>query len=239
MPKASTSKAPRLRPAPGGPSTRGRLVEAAIDIVRKEGLGDLTTVEITRRAGIAQPGFYKYFRNVDECLEEATTQVLDGMRKTFSAMRRGIKNRNDPDEVAEHVLAVLDAVANDRPFNELIVRYRRDPSTLGKAIRDVEVKIKRDFVEELAAQVPTGFRPEHGPRLELIADLAMKSLSAGIEVVLTDGAGRAEVARDVAEFTIFGTRAVLRRMLAQSGKKATRQSSAPAAKRRSSSRPRG
>src|SRR5690349_984535 len=99
MSKRPTANVRVERKAPGTPSTRQRLIDAVIEIVRGEGLGSLTTVEITRRAGIAQPGFYKHFRNVDECLEEATRQALDGMRETFNAMRRDIKNRTDPDEV--------------------------------------------------------------------------------------------------------------------------------------------
>ena len=216
MAKASAAKPTRRStPASGTPSTRERLVAAAIDIVRNEGLADSTTVEITRRAGIAQPGFYKYFRNVDECLEEATMQVLDERRHTFIAMRRGIKNRNDPDEVAAHCLAILDAVAEDRSFHELMVRYRRDPSTLGKAIRAVEARILEDYVEELWAQANVaGLRADQRPRLAILAELALHCLGACIERVMEhEGTDRGELARDFAEFMIGGTRAVLGRRL--------------------------
>jgi AcrR family transcriptional regulator len=208
-------KAPgKPRPA-GVPSTRQRLIEAAIEVVRSDGLGALTTVEITRRAGIAQPGFYKHFRNVDDCLEEATTQVLDGMRQTFSAMRRGIQNRKDPDEVARHFLAVLDAVAVDKPFNELITRYRRDPSTLGRAIREVATRVRDDFVEELWVEARGGgLRSEHRPRVTFLAELVLASLGACIERVLDDpGADLPGLARDLADFTVAGTRGVLGRLL--------------------------
>jgi AcrR family transcriptional regulator len=211
MPKSSVAKSSRPRPVSGAPSTRDRLIEAVIEIVRTDGLAELTTVEITRRAGIAQPGFYKYFRNVDECLEEATTRALDERRKTFVAMRRGIKNRNDPGEVAAHCRAILDAVAVDRPFNELMLRYRRDPSTLGKAIRAFEKRTLEDFAEELWAQAhAAGLRSEQRPALALLAELALHGLGAYIERVLEDpNADRTELAKDLAEFTIGGTRAVL------------------------------
>jgi AcrR family transcriptional regulator len=211
----------RVRPPASAatvPSTRKRLVDAVIEIVRGEGLGALTTVEITRRAGIAQPGFYKHFRNVDECLEEATKEVLDGMRETFGAMRRRIRDRNDPEEVAEHFRAVLDAVAMDPSFNELIVRYRRDPSALGRAIREVEARVVADFVDELWNEAKnSGLLPEHRGRVVALAELIRGALSGSVERVLDDpAADRNALARNLSEFTVAGTRASLGSLLGKS-----------------------
>ena len=189
--------------------------------MRGEGLGSLTTVEITRRAGIAQPGFYKHFRNVDECLEEATRQALDGMRETFNAMRRGIRNRQDLDEVAAHFEAVLDTVFADRPFNELVLRYRRDPSPLGRAIREVEGRVIHDFAEELWGVLrQTGMRAEHRGEVELLSELLFGSVAVCIERVI-DGrdADRPQLARELAAFMIAGTRGVLGRMFEEDGRK--------------------
>lgn len=216
---SSRARPPSSR-ASTAPSTRQRLVDAVIEIVRGEGLGALTTVEITRRAGIAQPGFYKHFRNVDDCLEEATKEVLDGMRETFGAMRRRIQSRNDPEEVAEHFLAVLDAVAADPSFNELIVRYRRDPSALGRAIREVETRVIVDFVGELWSDARSiGLLPEHREGVVLLAELIRGALSGAVERVLDDpGADRDALARHLAEFTVAGTRGSLGRLLGKSAR---------------------
>lgn len=217
MPPGSTKK-PRARPSPrpaGASSTRQRLIEAAIEIVRTEGPGSLTTVEITRRTGIAQPGFYKHFRNVDDCLEEATTQVLDGMHKTFSAMRAAIQDRSDSEEVARHCLAVLEVVAEDRPFNEMIGRYRLDPSTLGRAIRDVEARVLSDFADELWAQAhAAGLGREHRPELAFVAELSLSATRATIERVLAaPDADLKKLAQELADFTIGGTRVVIGHLL--------------------------
>jgi AcrR family transcriptional regulator len=224
MPKTSAQKTRSERRAPGTPSTRQRLIQAVIDIVRAEGLGSLTTVEITRRAGIAQPGFYKHFRNVDECLEEATKQVLSGMRETVNAMRRRIRDRTDLDEVTAHFEAVLDAVYADTPFNELIQRYRRDPSPLGQAIRDVEGRVNQDFVEELWAELrQAGMRAEHRGEVELLSELLLGSLRSCVERVI-DGrdADRPKLARELAGFMIAGTRGVLGRLLDEDGRRRPR-----------------
>jgi AcrR family transcriptional regulator len=219
--KTSAAKARPERRPPGTPTTRQRLIQAVIDVVRGEGLGSLTTVEITRRAGIAQPGFYKHFHNVDECLEEATKQVLDGMRETVNAMRRRIRNRTDLDEVAKHFEAVLDAVHADKPFNELIQRYRRDPSPLGQAIREVQGLVARDFVEELWAELrQAGMRSEHRGEVELLAELMFGCLSSCVERVI-DGrdADRPKLARELAAFMIAGTRGVLAPLLDEDGRR--------------------
>lgn len=212
------------------PSTRQRLIQAALDIVRGDGLGALTTVEITRRAGIAQPGFYKHFPNVDACLEEATKQALDGMRETFNAMRRRIRNRTDLDEVAAHFESVLDTVHVDRPFNELITRYRRDPSSLGKAIREVEGRVTRDFTDELWSELrKAGMRPEHRGEVELLSELLFGSINACVERVI-DGrdADRPKLARELATFMIAGTRGVLFRLLDEDGRRKPPKPAKPA-----------
>src|ERR1041385_42792 len=104
MSKAITAKLrPESKP-PATSSTRQRLVQAVIDIVRGDGLGALTTVEITRRAGIAQPGFYKHFPNVDACLEEATKQMLEGMGGTYKPLSNGasLPGRGDEADARGH-----------------------------------------------------------------------------------------------------------------------------------------
>jgi AcrR family transcriptional regulator len=219
MSKGSVGSVGTRSRASAVPSTRKRLVDAVIEIVRGEGFGALTTVEITRRARIAQPGFYKHFRNVDECLEEATREVLDGMRETFGAMRRRIRDRNDPDEVAAHFLAVLDAVAMDPSFNELIVRYRRDPSTLGRAIREVEARVVADFVDELWNEARNiGLLPEHREGVVRLAELILGALSGSVERVLDDPtADRSALAHNLAQFTVAGTRASLVSLRGKSG----------------------
>ena len=222
MPKTSPGGRPR---AGVEPSTRKRLVAAVLEIVRSDGLGSLTTVEITRRAGIAQPGFYKHFKNVDECLEEATTEAIDGMRETFGAMRRRIRDRNDPEEVAGYFLAVFDAVASDRSFNELLARYRRDTSTLGRAVRDAEVRVMTDFVEELWGEAKkAGIGAAHRPRVALVAELIFGALGACIERVIDDpGTDRAALARDLSEFAVAGTRGCLSRLVPKAGVRAPRR----------------
>src|ERR1041385_34971 len=223
MSKAITAKLrPESKP-PATSSTRQRLVQAVIDIVRGDGLGALTTVEVTRRAGIAQPGFYKHFPNVDACLEEATKQMLEGMRETYNAMRRRIRDRTDLDEVAAHFEAVLDTVHVDRPFNELITRYRRDTSPLGKAIRESEERVTRDFVEDLWAELRrAGMRAEHRSEVELLGELLLGSVGACVERVI-DGrdADRPKLARELATFMIAGTRGVLGRLLDEDGRRRT------------------
>ena len=69
--------------------TRARLIQVAIELVRTEGLAALTTSRITRAAGIAQPGFYAHFRNVEEVLQTAVMQVIEEMRENRATRADG------------------------------------------------------------------------------------------------------------------------------------------------------
>src|SRR6186997_2192055 len=68
--------------------TRARLIRVTIDLLRVESLSALTTSRITKAAGIAQPGFYAHFKNVDELVQTAIMEVLEDMRVKIGDARR-------------------------------------------------------------------------------------------------------------------------------------------------------
>lgn len=196
-------------------STRQRLVAAAIDLVRQEGLAALTTVRVARAAGIAQPGFYKHFKNMDDCLLEAAAQVVGRMHQAFAEMRRSIPNRNDPHQLSGHYAAVLLAMREDRPFAELLLRYRRHPSPLGHALRQTMDQVRADFAADLWREgVRVGLKREHFPRLKLLADLILANLMACVEHVLDEPAADIPtLADELAHYTIAGTMDTYSRLL--------------------------
>lgn len=55
--------------------TRERLVDAAIEIVARDGASALTTVEVCRRVGIAQSSFYSHFATRDDLLSALAVVV--------------------------------------------------------------------------------------------------------------------------------------------------------------------
>src|SRR6187431_2187790 len=73
--------------------TRARLIRVTIDLLRVESVSALTTSRITKAAGIAQPGFYAHFKNVDELVSTAVLEVLEDMRHKTTETRRAAFER--------------------------------------------------------------------------------------------------------------------------------------------------
>jgi AcrR family transcriptional regulator len=61
------------------PSTRERSVRAALEVVRHDGIQELTTRAIARRSGLTQPAIYRYFA----AKEELVSEVLGEIRTLF------------------------------------------------------------------------------------------------------------------------------------------------------------
>ena len=59
--------------------TRLRSLRAAVEVVRAEGLGELTTRAIARRSGLTQPAIYRHFANKEQLVRE----VLGEIRASF------------------------------------------------------------------------------------------------------------------------------------------------------------
>lgn len=60
-------------------TTRGRSLRAALDVVRSEGILELTTRAIARRSGLTQPAIYRHFEGKDDLVRE----VLGEIRSLF------------------------------------------------------------------------------------------------------------------------------------------------------------
>jgi TetR/AcrR family transcriptional regulator, fatty acid biosynthesis regulator len=172
--------------------TRARLIQVAIELVRTEGLAALTTSRITRAAGIAQPGFYAHFRNVEEVLQTAVMQVIDEMREKVSAMRRRSFERFRQPEGLSSIDAtravyqdVLEAFLSEPAFAELLLRYHRDTSPLGATMRRVMDRIRADVTEDMWRNVEAaGFGEEHRAFVSLWTDQILALYFAGAEALL-------------------------------------------------------
>jgi AcrR family transcriptional regulator len=168
------------------------LIQVAIELVRSEGLAALTTSRITRAAGIAQPGFYAHFRNVEEVLQTAVMQVIDDMRSKVSSTRRRSLERLRQAQGIARVDAmramfedVIEAFLSEPAFAELLLRYRRDTSPLGTTMRRVMERIRSDVTEDLWRNVQAaGFGDEHRPFVALWADQVLSLYFAGAEALL-------------------------------------------------------
>ncbi len=132
-------------------ATRERLVQATIELLRQDGAAALNTVNITKRAGIAQSGFYQHFTNIDECKRAAAERVAENIRRSVIKRRREINKINSEDAalLAAHLGKILDIFNTERKFAEIFLHNRHDRSPLGAVMRELYGQIHTDLAEDL------------------------------------------------------------------------------------------
>jgi len=74
------------------PTTRARSKRAALEVVRDEGLAELTTRAIARRSGLTQPAIYRHFSSVDDLIRE----TLGAIREMFFERLEAAVQPGDP-----------------------------------------------------------------------------------------------------------------------------------------------
>ncbi len=194
-------------------ATRERLVQAAIELIRKGGISAVSTVSVTQAAGFAQSSFYMHFANMDECLNAAAEKVGAEMRTFIATHRRQTQERGEKD----HFQAVLNLFLQERRFAELLLRHRHDSSPLGRVLGQLTEQIRADLISDLwhLAQ-SVGIGEEHYPRVALQSDFILASVFAAGEALL---AGRVGDANLVAEELSLLTEAVFTATYLRYGKK--------------------
>ncbi len=126
------------------------MLEAAIDLLRTEGLPALTTVRVTREAGIVQSGFYAHFKNPEhlqtELAERVGLKLREHIAAWMAAMRAGGMDEADLTERYAHVLVLF---RDEKPLVDLFLRYRRSPSPLGQVLGHLHTQLRADFFQYL------------------------------------------------------------------------------------------
>jgi AcrR family transcriptional regulator len=169
-------------------TTRQRLIDATIDIVRSEGPGALTTGRIANAAGIQQPGFYAHFKNVDACLAAAAEQINSYLVETDVKLRRarqGIPDTERKTESVERMKVLLGAWMENRRFAELFARCRYDQTAIGASCREATERARvalREDLWDLALQI--GLRGRYVKEIELMASLLVNGFAAGLELLV-------------------------------------------------------
>jgi AcrR family transcriptional regulator len=145
--------------------TRDRMLEAALELLRREGLPSLTTVRVTREAGIVQSGFYAHFKNPEhlqqELAERAGRELREAMASWMAALRAG---SDDHATLARCYVDVLELFRDEPALMDLFLRYRRSTSPLGVVLGHLHTQLRADFFQYLRERGgdPEKLRPHLG-----------------------------------------------------------------------------
>lgn len=177
-------KRPRRR---GREPTRDRMLEAAVQLLREEGPSSLTTVRITKEAGIVQSGFYAHFRNPEHLQQELAERVgrdLSAAVATWTAALRADPHGHDGKLVARY-LEVLQLFQRESVLVDLFLRYRRSHSPLGMVLSHLHTQLRADVFQYLRER-SSHATPEHLGTIGMHADVLVAAL-LGVAEGLVDG----------------------------------------------------
>jgi AcrR family transcriptional regulator len=115
-------------PAPhhtAAPTTRDRLIAAAIGLVARDGMAAATTAAIAQQAGFAEGTLYRHFDSKDELLIAAYRQMKGSI---FLEAARGVDRRLPPGERLKQTwLAIYGAYRTDLNAFRFGERFKESP----------------------------------------------------------------------------------------------------------------
>jgi AcrR family transcriptional regulator len=131
--------------------TRERLLNAAIELLRGEGLHAVTVSRVAKRVGVHHSLFYTHFHDVNACLAAAAQRVIETIAPVDRELRSELLRRAflDRRALARYFEGAFDRWLEQRPFVELLLAHRLDRSPLGEALRPAIAAIRDETMAEL------------------------------------------------------------------------------------------
>lgn len=168
-----------------GQATRERLIQATVEILSREGPGAVSTARVARDAGIVQSGFYAHFASLEDCVVVAAEHIGQRIQSTvtegLSLLRE--QGAGDFELVMAQYHRVLTELEAEWQFVELLLRYFRDPSPLGRTLAAIQRSIRDELTHHLLVLlkplgIPDGGRPEAAYLADLIVNMLLSSVQS-------------------------------------------------------------
>jgi AcrR family transcriptional regulator len=131
--------------------TRRRLIDGAIEILRRDGVAAATTGRIASAAGLKQPSFYVHFADRDQIFEAAANEIG---RRVIGILKRQLKaiDRTHPRRsIRATYAAMTTAFLSEPELTRIFLRHRIDDGTvLGVTFRRLLDQARGELVESVA-----------------------------------------------------------------------------------------
>jgi AcrR family transcriptional regulator len=131
--------------------TRQRLLDAALEILDLEGESGLTTVAVTRRAGIAQSTFYVHFTDTSDLLHALVDDLTAERRRLTRDARRVARATHDEPARRNTYRVPLNYLVAHPRLTRLLLSSRGDSSPVGAWSRQIQEQSRAALIEDLAA----------------------------------------------------------------------------------------
>jgi len=195
---------PRIERKDRRERTRERFINAALELLRSEGVQGVTVSQVSKRIEVHHTLFYAHFDDVSACLAAAADRVLATLAPVDRELRRELMRRavTDRRALARYFEGAFERWMNERACVELLLAHRLDRSALGEALRPALAAMRDDLATELwdlAAQVGVAgrFLPEVRAHADLLVGHWLWALEMLIEGRTQDRTMLAEMLADV------------------------------------------
>ena len=180
---------PRRRNTPRLPlaERREQLLDAALTVVARAGLAELTMQAVAKQAGVAKPVLYAVYPTAPELVGALLRREhARGMAQVLTALPGDLRGSDPDKEYVTAVMAFLDAVLAD-PVRWRLILLHADgaPSDYRELLADARDRIVSRCIELLE----TGFELRGGPvgaDVELIGHTMLGFVEVLARIVLAD-----------------------------------------------------
>jgi TetR/AcrR family transcriptional regulator, fatty acid biosynthesis regulator len=157
--------------------TRQRLLDAALDILDRDGEAGLTTTRVAQRAGVAQPTFYVHFEDMDDLLRTLVHRLWAERRTEARPTRDTVRRATTQAAIRALFRTTVASLVAHPAVLRLVVRSRLDPSSpLGDDTRAEYELTVANLSATLAATGVPHTTPEDRRRLRMRADALMAAV---------------------------------------------------------------
>jgi AcrR family transcriptional regulator len=194
-------------PRPGRRSadvTRRRLIESAVEILRRDGIAAATTGRIAGAAGLKQPTFYVHFTDRDEVFEAAAAEIGQRMLQNLQRQQKKFDAADVKASLRTMYEAIVASFLSEPELTRIFLRHRMDDGTvLGRVFGHQVQQARAAILESLPVYGVATPSSAAATYVEIIVSAVLGVLEALVEGRLRD--------RDVAVDAIAGvTEGVLR-----------------------------
>ena len=121
-----------------------------MELLRSEGLPSLTTVRVTREAGIVQSGFYAHFKNPEHLQQELAERTGRELREHMAIWMATMRaSTSEPGSLAASYEEVLTLFRDQTALVDIFLRFRRSHSPLGQVLGHLHTQLRADFFQYL------------------------------------------------------------------------------------------
>ena len=147
-------------------ASRAALIDAAVETLRQDGPGALTTTHLAAQVGVVQSGFYRHFESIEALRAEAFERLTSELAADVDRLRTELfAAGGEAEERRAYTEALVDQLDRSGRARHLLDRYQFSEDELGRIVRAARDRVTRDlgrYLESLLRDV----EPELAQRID-------------------------------------------------------------------------